>query len=317
MLAISTMWNTLKQPDGVALFDELKGLGFEVIALSRHLTLEQVEQLKPMLRDIGQISPCAIQNFCPILPGTSQSEAENDKILLSSRDNDERNEAIRRTVQTMELAVEMEITTVVIRLGEVGTYDRSYLMTELYDYGEREFEAFSKKVTEATEWRKRKETKHRDAVMRSLDELNECALRMELCIAIENRPYYYQIPNFDEVGLFFDEFYGSPMRYWHDVGHAALQEKLGLCWSHKWLETYIEHLIGVTLHDLQELEAYHPPGSGDLEWDELFIKLPLDVVKVIEVQHGETEAVIQARELCESLMKIQDEKLFIPPKSIS
>ncbi|MDE0087131.1 MAG: hypothetical protein OXU23_15530, partial [Candidatus Poribacteria bacterium] len=62
MLAISTMWNALKQPDGAALFDALKELGFEAIALSRHLTLEQVEQLKPMLQDIGQIPPCAIQN---------------------------------------------------------------------------------------------------------------------------------------------------------------------------------------------------------------------------------------------------------------
>lgn len=308
MLAISTMWNALKQPDGTALFDELKELGFKAITLSRHLTLEQVEQLKPMLRDIGQIPPCAIQNFCPILPGTSQSEAETDKILLSSLDNDERKEAIRRTVQTMELAVEMEITTVLLRLGEVDTYDRSYLMTDLYEYGEREFEAFSKKVAEATEWRKRKEAKHRDAVMRSLDELNERALKVELHIAIENRPYYYQIPNFDEVGLFFDEFYGSPMRYWHDVGHAALQEKLGLCWSHQWLETFSEHLIGVTLHDLQELEPYHPPGNGDLGWDELLTQIPTDVVKVMEIQHNEAEGVIQARELCESLMKPQTEE---------
>ncbi len=307
MLAISTMWNALKQPDGAALFDELKDLGFDAIALSRHLTLEQVEQLKLVLRDIGQIPPCAIQNFCPILHGTLQSEAENDKILLSSLDNDERQVAIRRTVQTMELAVEMEITTVVIRLGEVDTYDRSYLMTDLYEYGEREFEAFNKKVAEATEWRKRKETKHHDAVLRSLDELNERALKMELCIAIENRPRYYQIPNFDEVGLFFDEFYGSPMRYWHNVGHAALQEKLGLCWAHEWLEIYNEHLIGVTLHDLQGLEAYHPPGSDDLDWDELFTQIPSDIMKVIEIRHGETEAVIQARELCESLTNTQDE----------
>ena len=81
MLAISTMWNALKQPDGAALFDELKEPGFEVIALSRHLTLEQVEQLKPLLRDIGQMSPYFIQNFCPILPGIPPAEAENDIIF--------------------------------------------------------------------------------------------------------------------------------------------------------------------------------------------------------------------------------------------
>ena len=31
MLAISTMWNALRCPDGVALLDELKELGFDAI----------------------------------------------------------------------------------------------------------------------------------------------------------------------------------------------------------------------------------------------------------------------------------------------
>ena len=304
MLAISTMWNALKQPDGAALFDELKTLGFEKLELSRHLTLDQVEQLKPYLHENP---PCSIHNFCPILPGTSQMTAAQDKILLSSLNADERMEAVRRTIQTMELAVELETPTVVLHLGEVDTYDRSYLMIDLYNYGEREFEAFDQKVTEATEWRKRKEMKHRDAVLRSLDELNENALRMELSIAIENRPYYYQIPDFDEVGLFFQEFYGSPMRYWHDIGHAALQEKLGICWSNKWLEDYAEHLVGVNLHDLHALEAYHPPGTGDLEWDEVFAELPADILKVLEIRPCEAEQVVEAREFCESLSKSSEQ----------
>ncbi len=298
MLAISTLWNALKQQDGAALFDELKNLGFETLELSRHLTPDQIEQLKPSLRENPS---CSIHNFCPILPGTSQADAGKDILHLSSLNTDERKEAIRRTVQTMELALDLEIPIVVLHLGEVDTYDRSYLMTDLYTYGEREFEAFSQKVTEATEWRKRKEAKHHDAVLRSLDELNEHALQMDLCIAIENRPHYYQIPNFDEVGLFFAEFYGSPMRYWHDVAHAARQESLGLCWADRWLTDYAEHLVGVNLHDLQGLEAYHPPGTGDLAWDEIFKQLPSDVLKVLEIRPCEAEPIIEARELCESL----------------
>lgn len=302
MLAISTMWNALNQSDGAALFDELKTLGFEKLELSRHLTPDQVEQLKPYLRENP---PCSIHNFCPILPRIPQTAAEADKISLSSLNADERQEAVRRTIQTMELAVELETPIVVLHLGEVDTYDRSYLMTELYDYGEREFEAFGQKVTEATEWRKRKEAKHQDAVLRSLDALNESALRMALCIAIENRPHYYQIPNFDEVGLFFEKFYGSPMRYWHDVGHAALQENLGVCWADTWLEHYSEHLVGVNLHDLQGLRAYHPPGTGDLEWDEIFAALPTEMLKVLEIRPCEAEPVTEARELCESLSNEQ------------
>ena len=338
MLAISTRWNALTQPDGAALFDELKVLGFETIALSQHLTHEQVEQLKPLLRENP---PCLIRDTvigrsrgtgpratvkeavsvrnrsrgtgpratvrepgsrATVKEGDPEHRATGGGVHLASLNTDERNEAIRRTVRTMELAVELEVPIVVLHLGEVDTYDRTYLLQNLYDYGEREFEAFSEKVTEATEWRKRKQAKHRDAVLRSLDELNERALRMHLHIAVENRPRYYQIPNFDEVGLFFEEFYGSPMRYWHDVAHAALQECLGLCRAHTWLEAYAEHLIGVNLHDLQGLEAYHPPGTGDLDWDEVFAQVPENIVKVLEIQHGEAAAAQEAREFCQTYL---------------
>ena len=307
MIAISTMWNALKQPDGAALIDELRDLGFDRIALSRHLTPEQLEQLKLSFRNTGETTPACIQSICPILHGTSQEDAENEIVHLASLNNDERIEAIRRTIQTMELAIEMETPIVIIRLGMVDTYDRSYLMRELYEYGEREFEAFDDKVTEATEWRKRKEVKHHDAVMRSLDELNERALKMEICIAIENPPHYFQIPNYDEVGLLFNEFYGSPMRYWHNVGHAVLQERLGLSWSKDWLETYQDHLIGVTLHDLKNLEMYHPPSSGDIEWNEVIPQIKPNVINVIDIKHGDAEEVIQARELCESFEETQKE----------
>ena len=367
MLAISTRWNALTQPDGAALFDELKALGFETIALSQPLTHEQVEQLKPLLRENP---PCSIRDPVegsrgtgpratvigrsrgtgPRATVTERSRGTNPRatvtersrgtgpratvkepgsmrnrsrgtgpratvkegdpghratgsgVHLASLNADERNEAIRRTVRTMELAVELEVPIVVLQLGEVDTYDRTYLLRDLYDYGEREFEAFSEKVTEATEWRKRKQAKHRDAVLRSLDELNERALRMHLHIAVENRPRYYQMPNFDEIGLFFEEFYGSPMRYWHDVAHAALQECLGLCRAHTWLEAYAEHLIGVNLHDLQGLAAYHPPGTGDLDWDTVFAQVPENIVKVLEIQHGEAAAAQEAREFCQTYL---------------
>ena len=72
------MWNALNRSDGAELFDELKTLGFEKLELSRHLTPDQVEHLKPYLRENP---PCSIHNFCPILPGTSQATAEQEKIF--------------------------------------------------------------------------------------------------------------------------------------------------------------------------------------------------------------------------------------------
>ena len=293
MLAISTMWNALRRPDGAALLDELKELGFDAVELSRHLTREQMEQIKPHL---ATTRICSIHNFCPVLHGRPQSEAESDPIQLGSLDADTRNEAVKQTIRTMELAVEVEVPIVVLHLGEVDTYDRSYLMYDFYEYGEREFEAFGAKVEEATEWRKRKEAKHQDAVLFSLDTLNEIALQMEVYLAIENRPRYYQIPNFDEVGLFLEKFKGSNMRYWHDVGHAMLQERVGLCWAQHWLDRYAEDLIGVNLHDLKDLEAYQSPGSGDLDFEAILKQVPPDIPTVLEVRNAPAEQLVEVRE---------------------
>ena len=298
MIAVSTMWNALKQSDGGMIIDELKDLGFDTIELSRHLTLEQLEQLKPHLKANRS---CSIHNFCPTLPNVRQANAENDLIHLSSLETDERKEAIKWTKRTMELAVDLEVPIVVLHLGKVDTHDRSYLMYDFYEYGEREFEAFGPKVNEAIDWRERKQAKHQDAVMFSLDELNELALQMGLYLAIENRPRYYQMPNFDEVGLFIEKFQGSNMRYWHDLGHAMLQERVGICWADRWLEAYGDDLIGVNLHDLKDLEAHHPPGFGDLEFEEVTSQLPSDILKVLEVKHGGPEELAEARELCQSI----------------
>jgi sugar phosphate isomerase/epimerase len=294
------MWNALKQSDGAAMLDELKGLGFDAIELSRHLTREQIEQIRPHR---NEATICSIHNFCPILPRVQQSKAENDPISLSSLDESERKEAVRRTIQTMELAVDLEAPIVVLHLGKVDTYDRSYLMYDLYEYDEREFEAFREKVEEAAEWRKRKQNKHRDAALFSLDALNEQALRMALYLAVENRPHYYEIPDFEEVGLFLEEFEGSNLRYWHDIGHAALQERIGLCGSKRWLEAYKEHLIGANLHDLKDLEEYHPPGFGDLDFREIVAQIPSAIPIVLEVRHGRAEELEEARRLCEELRR--------------
>jgi hypothetical protein len=75
-----------------------------------------------------------------------------------------------------------------------------------------------------------------------------------------------------------------------------LQERVGLCWSHRWLEAYTENLIGVNLHDLKDLEAYHPPGSGDLDFVEILAQIPQDTLTVLEVRDAPAEQLVEVRE---------------------
>jgi sugar phosphate isomerase/epimerase len=62
------------------------------------------------------------------------------------------------------------------------------------------------------------------------------------------------------------------------------------------LEAYAENLIGVNLHDLKDLEAYHPPGSGDLDFKEILSEIPPETLTVLEVRDAPPEQLVEVRE---------------------
>ena len=75
----------------------------------------------------------------------------------------------------------------------------------------------------------------------------------------ENRYYFQEIPDFDEIGIILNEFDGGRIRCWHDVGHAAVQENLGICTQKDLLEAYSDKIIGMHLHDVENLHDHLSP----------------------------------------------------------
>jgi sugar phosphate isomerase/epimerase len=181
--------------------------------------------------------------------------------------------------------------------------DESERLFDLYKWGEREFEAFGKLVMELRGKRERKQQKYQDAVLFSLDKLNRRAMDLNILLGLENRPRYHQIPDFYELELFFAEFEGGNLRYWHDTGHAAIQEKAGILKQEKWLKTYSEQLIGIELHDVKELDEYLAAGMGELDFKEILRYVPTETVKVLEIKEAENdEEIIEGRRIVEEIL---------------
>jgi len=306
VIAISTLQNSLGNDDGAKLLAKLNELGFEYVQLDCQITEKLLEQMIPQLK-VG-MKVVSMHNFCPLPPNVPQKDADADLFLLSSLFKDEREEAVKHTLKTIELAVDLEEMgawaeehqpVVVLHLGYVDIRDESNKLFDLYEYGEREFEAFSRIVTEIRDKREIKQKRYQDAVMFSLDELNERAFQLGVLLALENRPRYRQIPDFYELELFFNEFQGGNLRYWHDVAHAALKEAVGLRKQEELLKTYSEHLIGIELHDVKELEEYLAPGTGELDFKEILQYVPGDAIRVMEVKGAAVEEIAEARETLE------------------
>lgn len=300
MIAISTIWNSLEHEDGAQLLAELNDLGFNAVQLDCKITEKLLIQMDSQIR-IG-MKVVSVHNFCPVPPGVLRENADADLFLLSSPYKDEREEAVKHTLRTIELAADLEIPVVVLHLGYVDVKDESKRLFDFYEWGEREFEAFGKLVTELRGKRERKQQRYQDAVLFSLDKLNRRAMDLDILLGLENRPRYHQIPDFYELELFFAEFEGGNLRYWHDTGHAAIQEKVGILKQEKWLKTYSEQLIGIELHDVKELDEYLAPGMGELDFKEILRYVPEGIVKVLEIKEAENaEEIIEGRKIVEEI----------------
>ncbi|MBC8236241.1 sugar phosphate isomerase/epimerase [bacterium] len=301
MIAISTIWNSLGHEDGGQLLTELNDLGFNAVQLDCKITEKLLIQMESQFRtDMKVVS---VHNFCPVPPGVLQENADADLFLLSSIYKDEREEAVKNTISTIELASDLEIPVVVLHLGYVDVKDESKRLFDFYRWGEREFEAFGKLVIELRGKRERKQQKYQDAVLFSLDKLNKRAMDLDILLALENRPRYHQIPDFYELELFFAEFKGGNLRYWHDTGHAAIQEKVGILKQERLLKTYSEQLIGIELHDVKELDEYLPPGTGELDFKEILEYVPGEALKMLEIQKAENEEeIIEGRSIVEGIL---------------
>lgn len=301
MIAISTIWNSLGHEDGGQLLAELNDLGFNAVQLDCKITEKLLIQMESQFRtDMKVVS---VHNFCPVPPGVLQENADADLFLLSSIYKDEREEAVKNTISTIELASDLEIPVVVLHLGYVDVKDESKRLFDFYRWGEREFEAFGKLVIELRGKRERKQQKYQDAVLFSLDKLNKRAMDLDILLALENRPRYHQIPDFYELELFFAEFKGGNLRYWHDTGHAAIQEKVGILKQERLLKTYSEQLIGIELHDVKELDEYLPPGTGELDFKEILEYVPGEALKMLEIQKAENEEeIIEGRSIVEGIL---------------
>ena len=69
---------------------------------------------------------------------------------------------------------------------------------------------------------------HMAAAHRTVAELAEHARRLGVTIGLETRLHCHEIPNPGEVCALIDGYPPEVVGYWHDVGHAEVQDRLGV-----------------------------------------------------------------------------------------
>jgi sugar phosphate isomerase/epimerase len=281
MLGISTSWWYNKADRADHIVNDILQLGLDGVELEYRITHEMYREMKPRL--ITSLPVFSIHNFFPIPEGFGPGQGSGDLFLLSSTDPEERSRAVKYTIQTMEHADELEARAVVLHLGNVDMpspvegFSRLYSTDRVHDSHALVF------LNEQRRTRKKMHQKNLDAVLLSLEELNREAEKRGILLGIENRYHFHEIPDFEEIGLILNKFQGGRIGYWHDIGHARVQENLDILRRNELIEAYSEQVIGVHIHDVRGLKDHLAPGQGDIDYAEIKTYLSPSIPIILEL----------------------------------
>ncbi len=306
MFGIATSWKASEISDGNQLIDELERAGIPGVELEYRLTIELFNRIKARLKK-SLLKVLSLHNYCPhpeILP---VDKASGDAFWLSAIDEDERKLAVHYSLRTIRNAYELGAKAVVFHLGKIGMDNDKDRWFELFDRGKFQDAEGKKFFNSKFEQRNAAKKPYFNALLKSLEDLNREAEKLDIWVGVENRYHLNELPAFEEVGIILQHFKGGKIGYWHDVGHAQAHETFGICEHERLLKTYSTHLIGIHLHDCQKIgyNDHFAPGSGLIDFDMIKKYLPDEAIRIIEVHPKVT-----AKELQKGVQFLKEKKII-------
>jgi sugar phosphate isomerase/epimerase len=283
MLALSTSCLSKQSKDGDSLIKALESFDISAVELEYRISDAVYRRLIELLPQSG-IKISSIHNYFPIPPKLTASKGGGDLYLLSSPDREERGQAVFWTNKTIEHAANLGARAVVLHCGQVAMdmeLDRLYAFFNSNQIHSREAQTFiSRKLKE----RERLKPIYLDNLLASLEQLAPVAEKQGIMLGIENRYHYRELPTLEDFDTIFTRFEGSPLGYWHDAGHAFVNESLTLIPAGSLIGAYSQNLIGVHFHDARGLNDHLVPGTGEIDFKRIASGLKKDTLKVLELK---------------------------------
>ena len=296
MLSLSTSWNHSASLDMRQWLESVRSIGFNTIELGYTLTHQQVDQIVASLDPLG-MHVSSIHNFSPIPYDEPSPRHPSNHYRLSSLDPREQKKAIEWTKYTIDLAVHVKAKVVVIHAGTLELdKDPSKRMLELYKAKKSHAPEFAADKALLLKLRENNKKPYLEVLKASLSEVVDYAAAKKVVIGLETRYYPIEIPNFDEIGYFLELFHKKGMSYWHDVGHAEIQERLGLAVHDEYFKKYQKYLIGVHIHGIREIRDHLIPFDGDMDLERFLPYFSADIIKVVESRTGTLDQLKNSRQ---------------------
>jgi len=286
-ISLSTMWAKGRFSHMAGFVAKARELGFTHIETNTSISPIMLGELLKTKVPISSIhSPCPAVLSSRGIPVSSLS--------LSSLDESERMEAVIFTKKTIDLAANVSAKAIVLHMGEVpidlSLQDRLYKLpngsyAQSKEYSQVKEELVYQRISQAPPYL--------DASRKSLQELSEYSRQKGVMLGLETRLHLNEIPNMDEMAELLNGVSQSLVGYWHDVGHAEVQQQLGFSSHEEWLSRFKDRMVGIHLHDTRGISDHHAPGKGNMNWEMVAKYLPPGIVKVCEIGEWNDEEQMQ------------------------
>jgi sugar phosphate isomerase/epimerase len=282
VIGLSTVWTSRDARSGEELLGPILDLGFEGVELEYRISEQLYEEIRPRILN-DEVQVLSIHNYFPVPAIIPPERVSGDCFSLSSLDREERDNGVSYTFRTLETAHDLEARVVVLHLGRVETDLPRNGLQQLYRENTSNDEV-AKLLQQEREERSRLRDPHLDALLFSMERIVKRAEQLGVVVGIENRYYFQEIPDMEEIGIILDQFRGGPIGYWHDTGHAAVSEALGILQHKALLQLYASHLVGAHLHDSHGIDDHKPPGQGEIDFDMVNRYLPEGAIQIMEIK---------------------------------
>ena len=266
-------------------------LGFDWIELGHGIRLSLVPGIQKMF-DSGEVRFTSLHNFCP-LP-VEVMVASPDCYRLSAVSSEERERAVKQTIQTIDFAERLGAPFVVLHLGEVEMRPITDRLIHMTKAGKHFSRGYVRAKLKAVETRERRAPAHLQRVKGCLGRVVEHATLKNVRIAIESRRGYEEIPSERELPGLLDELNSEQVGYWHDFGHSQIKENLGFIDHAEWLETVGSRAFGCHVQDcVWPAKDHETPFTGGIDFDKLVPLLPTNCLFVWEMSPNRTADAIR------------------------
>ncbi len=252
--------------------DEIREMGFDTIEASHGLSLSMMPGLIRAVEE-KRIRVAGVHNFCPA-PIDISGDAP-DAFQFTSHRPEQRERAMRLSLETLQVAARLEARYVVLHMGAVHlflNFRGTRELERMARHGMLGTRAYAQRKGELIRRRARLAPLYYGRAKEALHQLADKAAELGLVLGVEGRSHFEQVPGEAEMPRLMEEFAGNPaVRYWHDFGHIQRKHNLLMLDHDQYLARLRPYLYGAHVNDVQWPSRDHraPFLGGDVDFANL------------------------------------------------